>query len=183
MPRLKPPAEKPALARMMLLVGSMKLRFVVHEHRSSHHHFDLRLSAGGVLRSWAIPKGPSMNPAERRLAIAVADHPLAYADFEGIIPKGTYGAGPVAIWDEGYYTTTDGCDPLVGLEQGHLSFELHGTKLNGRFSLRVYPGRENQWLLIKARDEFADPRWVTESVLTPALVGRLRVRIPPCEVA
>lgn len=155
-----------------------ELRFVVHEHQSSHHHFDFRLEMGGVLKSWAIPKGPSMNPAEKRLAIAVVDHPLEYGGYQGIIPTGIYGAGPVVIWDEGVYHLIKGDDPLTQLESGHLSFELCGKKLKGKFSLQHYAGREKQWLLFKLKDEYAQSHWAARSELTSERIGRLRVKMP-----
>lgn len=158
-----------------------QIRFVIHEHQSSHHHFDLRLEMDGVFKSWAIPKGPSMNPREKRLAIAVADHPLEYGSYQGIIPESSYGTGPVVIWDQGFYKLIDTDDPLSQLGAGHLTFELHGSKLRGKFALRYFPRRENEWLLMKIKDEFADSSWVTKSELTPERVRRLRVRKPPCE--
>ena len=153
----------------------MSHRFVVHEHHSSHLHFDFRLEMGGVLRSWAVPKGPSMNPGEKRLAIEVEDHPLEYIDFEGIIPEGMYGAGAVVIWDEGTYElTTD--------ERDKIEFIIHGKKLRGKFDLVRFKGRgrEKQWLLIKHEDRYASPGWKLETCLTRARLSGLKERIPPC---
>lgn len=158
------------------------LQFVVHEHKATRLHYDFRLEMGGVLKSWAVPKGPSMNPAEKRLAVMVADHPRIYADFEGIIPEGTYGAGPVVVWDEGTYVPLEG-DPLRGIEAGKLAFELKGKKLKGGFALALMKGRGTgkEWLLMKKKDAHADPNWKLETALTPSKLKRLKVRIPPCD--
>lgn len=135
-------------------------RFVVHEHHASHLHFDLRLEMDGVLKSWAIPKGPSMNPADKRLAVMVEDHPLEYISFRGEIAEGNYGAGRVEIWDSGTFKIKDN-----KLEQGKLVFELFGTRLKGQFSLVRFKNDPKQWLLIKSRDDSADPNWKLEQVL------------------
>ncbi|MBN1505152.1 MAG: 3'-phosphoesterase [Candidatus Eisenbacteria bacterium] len=141
-------------------VTPSRLRFVVHEHHASRLHFDFRLEMHGVLRSWAVPKGPSMNPAEKRLAVQVEDHPLGYIDFESVIPEGDYGAGPVVVWDKGDYTLEKG-------NPGLLEFVLRGRKLNGGFALVRIKGRGkgNEWLLIKRRDEHADAGWKLELAL------------------
>lgn len=139
------------------------LVFVVQKHAASHLHYDFRLEMDGVLKSWAIPKGPSMNPADKRLAIMVEDHPFDYKDFEGIIPDGNYGAGTVMIWDNGTYSLADdeGSDNIEkklksDLENGHLSFILNGKKLKGEFTLVEFKTKEdNTWLLIKKKDQFA----------------------------
>lgn len=159
------------------------MRFVVHEHHATHLHFDFRLEIGGVLKSWAIPKGPSMNPSEKRLAVMVEDHPLEYADFEGIIPQGHYGAGAVLIWDSGRFVTEG--DPETGLEQGRLRFTLEGKKLKGGFSLIRMKGRGagKDWLLIKINDAFARKDWRLREELTSAMMRRLREKIPPCETS
>jgi len=142
------------------------LRFVVQEHHASHLHYDFRLEVGGVLKSWAMPKGPSMNPADKRLAVLVEDHPIDYAAFEGIIPEGRYGAGTVVIWDGGNFIPLEDLD--TGLSKGHLSFCLMGKRLRGEFALvllkRSKTGKE--WLLIKKQDAFADPSWKLEKALT-----------------
>src|ERR671932_2518299 len=107
--------------------------FVVHKHAARRLHYDLRLEMEGVLRSWAVPKGPSFNPADKRLAVLVEDHPLEYGDFEGLIPEGNYGAGAVIIWDRGRWVPLE--DPVAGLEKGKLLFELQGIKLRGVWTL------------------------------------------------
>ena len=139
------------------------LKFVVHKHFASHLHFDLRLELDGVLKSWAVPKGPSVNPKDKKLAVMVEDHPLEYKDFEGIIPEGNYGAGKVYIWDYGTYHALDTDDMQQssrilreGLEKGHMTFILSGEKLRGEFALiRLKKASPKDWLLIKKNDEFA----------------------------
>ena len=143
----------------------MRKRFVVHEHHATNLHFDLRLEMGGVLKSWAVPKGVSMNPAEKRLAVAVPDHPVSYIDFEGTLPEGTYGAGEVRVWDSGKYET--GSDPEKQLEKGKLVFTFFGLKLRVEFALVKMKGQKKNWLIIKADDQFADPNWRLETVLKP----------------
>ncbi len=159
------------------------MRFVVHEHHASHLHYDFRLEIGGALKSWAIPKGPSMNPQEKRLAVRVDDHPLEYARFEGIIPEGHYGAGAVLIWDEGEFFIED--DPEKALEEGKLSFTLEGRRLKGRFSMVLLKGRGSgkEWLLIKTKDGFARDDWQMEQALTPSKKRALKEKIPPCETS
>ncbi len=124
-----------------------------------------------------------MNPLEKRLAIYVTDHPLEYATYQGIIPAGTYGAGPVIIWDQGVYRLVGDGDPLAQLKSGNLTFELDGTKLRGRFFIRRYPRRRNQWLLFKLKDQYANTHWEAKSELTTKRVKRLRVQTPPCKAA
>lgn len=146
-----------------ILKSKNKLIFVVQKHAASHLHYDFRLEMEGVLKSWAIPKGPSMNPEEKRLAIMVEDHPVDYKDFEGTIPEGNYGAGTVIVWDSGTYTLADEQnnakveDQLkTGLANGHLSFILNGKKLKGEFALvRLKIKQKNAWLLIKKEDQYA----------------------------
>lgn len=138
----------------------MSPRFVVHEHHATHLHFDFRLELDGVLRSWAVPKGPSMNPAERRLAVAVEDHPLSYIDFEGIIPKGMFGAGQVLVWDSGSFEIIEETENKIG-------FILHGRTLKGEFALVRLKGggKGNEWLLIKKKDIYARESWELEPKL------------------
>ncbi|HEY9013888.1 MAG TPA: DNA polymerase ligase N-terminal domain-containing protein, partial [Gemmatimonadales bacterium] len=127
--------------------------FVIHKHAARRLHYDLRLEMEGVLRSWAVPRGPSYDSADKRLAVMVEDHPLEYGDFEGLIPEGNYGAGAVIVWDRGRWLPIG--DPLEGLEQGKLLFELHGIKLRGRWTLVKLKKGENEWLFIKERDAYA----------------------------
>lgn len=156
--------------------------FVVQEHHAKRLHWDFRLEAGGVLKSWAVPRGPSLDPAQRRLAVAVPDHALAYADYEGRIPAGSYGAGPVLTWDRGEYEAADPADPEEGIARGRLVVRLKGRTLKGLFALvrLAGPGREGSWLLIKERDAEARPGWETPVRLTPARARRLREVPPPC---
>lgn len=137
--------------------------FVVQKHRASHLHYDLRLEEGGVLKSWAVPKGPSLNPVNKRLAMAVEDHPVEYAEFEGIIPEGQYGGGTVMVWDRGTYELEGPTDVASALQKGELKFTLHGAKLRGSWVL--VRTRNRQWLWIKHRDEYASSDDVT--VLEP----------------
>jgi len=142
-----------------------RLTFVVQKHRASHLHYDFRLEAEGVLKSWAVPKGPSLDPRQKRLAVRVEDHPYAYKNFEGTIPKGNYGAGEVIVWDRGIYRSADGDDEealLKGLRKGALGIVLRGKKLMGGFSL-VRLKRPRQWLLIKKNDAYASTRDVTRN--------------------
>ena len=141
----------------------MRKRFVVHEHHATRLHFDLRLEIGGVLKSWAVPKGVSMNPAEKRLAVAVPDHSLGYINFEGTLAEGTYGAGEVRIWDKGEFDTNG--DAGKQISQGKLVFTFYGAKLNGEFTLLKMNGQEKNWLIIKAKDDFADATWKLETIL------------------
>jgi bifunctional non-homologous end joining protein LigD len=177
-------------------------RFVVQKHAARRLHHDFRLEWGGVLWSWAVPKGPSADPAEKRLAVHVEDHPVEYADFEGVIPEGNYGAGPVIVWDRGSYRPVKDGDPLEQLARGKLEIELRGLKLRGRWTLARMSGKEKDWLLLKKADAFTWDDEPTlrypESVLSgltveelrqaPARLGALRTRLaalraPPGELS
>ena len=153
------------------------LRFVIQKHAASHLHFDFRLELDGVMKSWAVPKGPSLDTTVRRLAMEVEDHPISYNSFEGTIPKGQYGGGTVMLWDVGHYLPADG-DPASirrGVRKGRLDIVMLGERLKGGFTL-VRSSRSDgkpQWLLFKRSDEFADPRLdPVETELTSVATGR-----------
>ncbi|OEU53264.1 MAG: hypothetical protein BA872_07870 [Desulfobacterales bacterium C00003060] len=161
---------------------SQLMRFLVQEHHARQLHYDLRLEMAGVLKSWALPKGPSLNPADKRLAVMVDDHPLEYFGFEGIIPAGQYGAGAVVVWDQGEYGLLEGNDPLEALEGGKMIIELHGKILKGGFSLVRMKGRgENNWLLIKKKDVYSRTGWTISRALTKEKEAILQERVPPCK--
>jgi bifunctional non-homologous end joining protein LigD len=147
--------------------------FVVQKHAARSLHWDLRLELDGVLLSWAVPKGPSPNQADKRLAMQTEDHPLDYAEFEGVIPKGEYGAGSMIVWDRGTWTPLE--DPHEGLEKGKLLFELHGHKLLGRWTLVKTRQSEKSWLLIKERDAYMDPERSTEDYPDDSIYSGLTV--------
>lgn len=143
-----------------------RLRFVVQKHQTSRMHYDFRLEVDGVLKSWAIPKGPSLDPSQKHLAIMVEDHPIEYKDFEGVIPKGNYGAGTVMVWDEGLYQPIGALSKgslktafKTAIQNGHLAFVLAGKKLNGEFALiKLNGAAKNDWLLVKANDQYASDK-------------------------
>ena len=140
-----------------------KLIFVVQRHKASRLHYDFRLELDGVLKSWAVPKGPSMNPKDKRLAMMVEDHPYDYKDFSGVIPEGNYGAGIVEIWDKGTYADIENSETETaeknlkkGIKKGDFKFQLFGKKLKGEFVLvKLKNNEDNSWLLIKHRDKYA----------------------------
>jgi bifunctional non-homologous end joining protein LigD len=149
--------------------------YVVQKHAASTLHYDLRLESGGVLKSWAVPKGPSMDPAVKRLAVPTEDHPMAYAEFEGVIPEGHYGAGTVIVWDRGTFTNLKEDKGFAeSLEEGHATFRLDGVKLRGGFALlRTGGGGKPRWLFFKMKDGEARPGSdVAEEEPGSALTGR-----------
>ena len=162
--------------------SAKKLHFVIQKHAASHLHFDFRLELDGVMKSWAVPKGPSYDPSVRRLAMEVEDHPISYNTFEGTIPAGEYGGGTVMLWDRGTYEAEDGggVESLRrGYEKGDLKIVLHGKRLQGGWVLvrMQRPGRP-QWLLIKHRDETADPkRDITAETTTSVATRRTMEQI------
>ncbi len=150
-------------------------RFVVQKHRASRLHYDFRLEMDGVLKSWAVPKGPSLDPADKRLAMQVEDHPVSYYDFEGTIPQGNYGGGTVMVWDMGTWTPQG--DPHQMLDKGDLKFRLDGQKLKGDFALvhirsRKTGSKGNEWLLIKHRDAYVVEEYDIEKYDRSVLTGR-----------
>ncbi|MEP6833162.1 MAG: DNA polymerase ligase N-terminal domain-containing protein [Gemmatimonas sp.] len=162
--------------------GGKALVFVIQKHEASHLHFDLRLEVDGVMKSWAVPKGPNVDPSVKRLAMEVEDHPIAYNTFEGTIPQGEYGGGTVMLWDNGTYSPdevnageSDNDAAARALKAGKLAFTFHGRRLNGSFALvRTRRGESHaQWLLIKHKDEFAkEGRDIVAEVMTSVETGR-----------
>lgn len=147
-----------------------KTIFVIQRHKASHLHYDFRLEMDGTLKSWAVPKGPSMNPIDKRLAMMVEDHPIDYAGFSGIIPEGNYGAGIVEIWDSGTYEISpeNKGSGLAGIAKGSLKFIMKGKKLKGQFALvKLRNASENSWLLVKDRDDFAVDEEYNSELETP----------------
>ncbi|MDV7699087.1 3'-phosphoesterase [Chryseobacterium soli] len=152
-----------------------KLVFVIQRHAASRLHYDFRLEMEGVLKSWAVPKGPSLDPKDKRLAMMVEDHPYDYKDFEGNIPEGNYGAGQVEVWDSGTYEPLDESSQLSDekellkeLKAGSLKFILHGKKLKGEFALvKMKNAENNAWLLIKHKDDFAEEKYDAEENTSP----------------
>jgi bifunctional non-homologous end joining protein LigD len=157
-----------------------KLLYVIQKHRATQLHYDFRLEFEGVLLSWAVPKGPSLDPAVKRLAMQVEDHPKDYANFEGVIPEGEYGGGTVMVWDSGTWTP-ESPDISAALAKGDLKFTLHGKKLNGSWVLVRTRGfgskAKTSWLLIKHRDQFASAEDVTVEQPRSAISGKLLAQI------
>ncbi|HEX3880478.1 MAG TPA: DNA polymerase ligase N-terminal domain-containing protein [Bryobacteraceae bacterium] len=153
--------------------------FCVQRHDATRLHYDFRLEIDGVLKSWAVPKGPSLDPGVKHLAAHVEDHPIDYGDFEGNIPAGNYGAGSVMLWDQGTFELLGDVAGEAQIARGDLKFKLHGEKLNGDFALvhMKNRGKGNEWLIIKKRDEFAAEGWDIESFAYSALSGRTQEEI------
>jgi bifunctional non-homologous end joining protein LigD len=148
--------------------------FVIQKHRATRLHYDFRLEMDGVLRSWAIPKGPTFDPSEKRLAVETEDHPLDYGGFEGVIPKGNYGAGNVIIWDNGTYEMVDPDTPAAGWKKGKLHFILKGKKLKGEWVLVRGSREPKQWIFVKVRDKYAEPgSSITEEHPESIISGKL----------
>lgn len=158
--------------------------FVIQHHAARAEHYDFRIEVDGVLRSWAVPKGVSTDPRDKRLAVPTEDHPLEYADFEGTIPSGEYGGGTVQVWDRGHYTNSTREDArelsmAEGLEKGHVSIRLNGAKISGGYALtRIRTDGDEAWLLVKEKDDEADARrdpvsTQTESVLSGRELGEI----------
>ncbi|GLZ81557.1 ATP-dependent DNA ligase [Actinorhabdospora filicis] len=150
-------------------------RFVVQRHRATRLHYDLRLEMGGVFASWAVPKGPTLDPGVRHLAVHVEDHPVEYADFEGVIPSGEYGGGDVIVWDRGTWEPAKTTDPLRAVTRGELHFDLSGEKLAGRFVL--HRSREDQWIIVHKRDGHAVPGWSPEEHPRSVKSGRTNAEV------
>jgi len=164
------PSEVPA--------ASGPRQYCVQRHHATHLHYDLRLEAGGALKSWAVPKGPTLDPGEKRLAMMVEDHPIEYGSFEGVIPKGNYGAGSVMLWDRGTYELLGDASAEEQLARGDFKFRLHGEKITGEFALvRMKRGKGNEWLLLKKKDAAAQPGWNTEDHAVSVLTGRTQEEI------
>src|SRR5437660_9390850 len=159
--------------------------FVVQKHAARRLHYDFRLAINGTLKSWAVPKGPSLNSADKRLAVETEDHPLDYGGFEGKIPEGSYGAGTVMVWDRGSFLVEGTLDAEAQLKKGELKFILNGEKLRGSFVLVKLKHSEkgNEWLLIKHKDAAEDPKWNIEehdgSVLSGRTIKEIAEEAPP----
>jgi bifunctional non-homologous end joining protein LigD len=163
--------------------------FVVQKHRATRLHYDFRLAIDGTLKSWAVPKGPSLNSADKRLAVQTEDHPLDYGSFEGKIPEGNYGAGTVMVWDRGTFHVEGNVDALKQLERGEIKFNLNGEKLRGSFVLvkLKQSTKGNEWLMIKHKDASEDPAWKIDEHDGSAITGRtleeIAEELPPKRAA
>src|SRR6201993_1875229 len=148
--------------------------FVVQKHAARRLHYDFRLAINGTLKSWAVPKGPSLSSTDKRLAVQTEDHPLEYGGFEGKIPEGNYGAGTVMVWDRGTFSPIGDVDALTQIERGEIKFHLNGEKLRGSFVLvKLKHGeKKNEWLMIKHKDADVDPAWDIDAHDGSALTGR-----------
>jgi len=153
--------------------------FCVQRHDATRLHYDFRLEIDGVLKSWAVPKGPTLDPTVRHFAAHVEDHPIDYGSFEGNIPAGNYGAGSVMLWDRGTFDVLDDLPALDQLARGDLKFRLHGEKLKGDYAIVLMKGRGkgNEWLLIKKRDQYAQPGWDVEAHAYSVISGRTQQEI------
>ena len=153
--------------------------FFIQRHDATRLHYDFRLEMDGVLKSWAVPKGPSLEPLSKHLAMHVEDHPVDYGNFEGNIPKGEYGGGSVMLWDRGTFELLGDAPGADQIKRGDLKFRLHGEKLNGEFALVQMKGRGkgNEWLIIKKKDAFAQPGWNIEDHARSVLTGRSQQEI------
>src|SRR5215470_11006502 len=173
----EPPPEKKAST------AGAKPYFCVQRHDATRLHYDFRLEIDGVLKSWAVPKGPSLDPTVKVFAAHVENHPIEYGDFEGNIPAGNYGGGSVMLWDRGTFEILGDIPGEAQLTRGDLKFRLHGEKLKGDFAIvHMKPrpgakGKGNEWLLIKKRDEFASPGWDVEALAYSVLSGRTQEEI------
>ncbi len=168
---------EPAPRREVSKTGASS--FCVQRHDATRLHYDFRLEIDGVLKSWAVPKGPSLDPSQRHLAAHVEDHPIEYGGFEGNIPSGNYGAGSVMLWDRGEFELLGDTPGAEQIARGDLKFRLYGQKLNGDFALVHMKGRGkgNEWLIIKKRDDFAVPGWDVEEYAYSVLSGRTQEEI------
>jgi bifunctional non-homologous end joining protein LigD len=161
--------------------------YVIQKHAASRLHYDFRLELDGVLLSWAVPKGPSLDPRQKRLAMQTEDHPIAYADFEGTIPKGEYGGGTVMVWDTGTWEPVEGRDARKDYERGRMSFVIHGEKLRGRWHLVRSPsadGERKKWILFKGADDEAKRTGsIVDEAPTSAVTGRTMEEIAEARTA
>src|SRR6266478_846565 len=196
------PAAKPAAAGKRTRLPMPKLpqvevrpgqehgdTFVVQKHRATRLHYDFRLAIDGTLKSWAVPKGPSQSHGDKRLAVQTEDHPLDYANFEGKIPEGNYGAGTVMVWDRGTFAVVGKLDAAEQTKKGEIKFSLNGEKLRGSFVLVKLKHSEkgNEWLMIKHKDAAEDPAWNVDDHDGSALTGRtleeIKQELPPKHAA